>query len=102
MFWILLLRRVSFNFCSLLAVETEANTCRIATGTIEPGGWTTRELLQVLQGLAEAGVKIIGSDIVEFSPVYDNKAETTALLVVEIVYELLQWMIKVPVAPKGV
>lgn len=70
-----------------------------ATGTIEPGGWTTRELLLILQGLANAGVKIIGADIVELTPVYDNKAETSALLVVELVYELLQWMVSVPVQP---
>ncbi|KAL3473272.1 arginase family protein [Aspergillus californicus] len=68
-----------------------------ATGTIEPGGWTTRELLRILYGLSQAGLPIIGADVVEFAPVYDNKAETTALTVTQIVYELLQWMIHVPV-----
>lgn len=68
-----------------------------ATGTIEPGGWTTRELLQILQGLSEAGIRIIGSDVVEFSPAYDNNAEITAIAVTQIIYEVLQWMIKVPV-----
>lgn len=29
-----------------------------ATGTIEPGGWTTRELLHILNGLSRAGVKL--------------------------------------------
>ncbi|PYH84693.1 Arginase/deacetylase [Aspergillus uvarum CBS 121591] len=68
-----------------------------ATGTTEPGGWTTRELLQILNGLSHADIKIIGADIVEFAPAYDNRAETTGLAVVQIAYELLQWMIRVPV-----
>ncbi|KAE8360383.1 arginase family protein [Aspergillus caelatus] len=67
------------------------------TGTIEPGGWTTRELLQILSGLSKANLPIVGADIVEFAPVYDNKAETTALTVTQLAYELLQWMIRVPV-----
>lgn len=69
-----------------------------ATGTIEPGGWTTRELLQIIDGLSKAGIKIVGSDVVEFTPVYDNSAETTAIAVTEIIYEVLQWMIRVPVS----
>ncbi|KAA8564894.1 hypothetical protein EYC84_010664 [Monilinia fructicola] len=69
-----------------------------ATGTIEPGGWTTRELLQIIGGLSKAGLKIIGSDVVEFTPVYDNKAETTAIAIGEIIYEILQWMVHVPVS----
>jgi agmatinase len=69
-----------------------------ATGTIEPGGWTTRELLRIIDGLSKAGVKIVGTDVVEFTPVYDNSAETTAIAVTEIIYEVLQWMIRVPVS----
>lgn len=68
-----------------------------ATGTIEPGGWTTREVLQIINGLAMADVKIVGADVVEFSPVYDDAAERTAIAVSQIVYEVLQWMIRVPV-----
>ncbi|KAE9375238.1 Arginase/deacetylase [Stipitochalara longipes BDJ] len=73
-----------------------------ATGTIEPGGWTTRELLAIINGLADAGLKIVGSDVVEFTPVYDNAAETTGIAVGQIIYEILQWMVKVPVkTPKA-
>jgi agmatinase len=68
-----------------------------ATGTIEPGGWTSRELLRILTGLSKAGLKIVGADVVEYTPVYDNSAETTAIAVTEIIYELLQWMVRVPV-----
>jgi agmatinase len=42
-------------------------------------------------------VKIIGADVVEFTPVYDNVAETTGIAVAQIVYEILQWMVHVPV-----
>jgi agmatinase len=65
---------------------------------LEVGGWTTRELVQILRGLAEAEIKIVGADVVEFSPVYDNTAGTTATAVAHLVYELLMWMVKVPVA----
>ncbi|KAH7377852.1 arginase family protein [Pyrenochaeta sp. MPI-SDFR-AT-0127] len=69
-----------------------------ATGTIEPGGWSTREMLQILAGLSDAGVRIVGADVVEFSPPYDNTAETSAIAVSQLIYEILQWMIKVPIA----
>lgn len=73
-----------------------------ATGTIEPGGWTTRELLQIINGLSDAGLKIIGSDVVEFTPIYDNAAETTGIALAQIVYEIVQWMVHVPVqSPKA-
>ncbi|RDW78954.1 uncharacterized protein DSM5745_05806 [Aspergillus mulundensis] len=68
-----------------------------ATGTLEIGGWSTREMVQVLRGLAAAGIKIVGGDVVEFSPVYDNTAGTTGMAVAHIVYELLMWMVQVPV-----
>jgi agmatinase len=42
-------------------------------------------------------MKIIGADVVEFTPVYDNSAETTAIAVTQIIYEILQWMVKTPV-----
>lgn len=67
-----------------------------ATGTIEPGGWTTREVLAILTGLSQNGVKIVAADIAEFSPIYDNASETTGLAIVQLVYEILQWMINVP------
>ena len=68
-----------------------------ATGTIEPGGWTSREMLHILHGLSKAGVKIVGADVVEFSPIYDNSAETSAIAVTQLIYEILQWMVNVPV-----
>ena len=52
----------------------------------------------MLSGLSKAGVKIVGADVVEFSPVYDNSAETSAIAVTELIYEILQWMVNVPVS----
>ncbi|CZS88235.1 probable agmatinase [Rhynchosporium graminicola] len=68
-----------------------------ATGTIEPGGWTTRELLAIIDGLSNAGLKIIGADVVEYTPIYDNAAESTGIMVGQIIFEILHWMVRVPV-----
>jgi agmatinase len=53
--------------------------------------------LKILTGLSKAGVKIVGADVVEFTPVYDNTAETSAIAVTQIIYEILQWMVRVPI-----
>lgn len=66
-----------------------------ATGTPEPGGWTTRELLTILDGLD--GVKVIGADIVEVAPIYDVRAETTSLAAAEIGRSLVTLMVQTPV-----
>jgi agmatinase len=68
-----------------------------ATGTAEVGGWTTRGLLGILDGLA--GVKVVGADVIEVSPVYDNKGETTGLAAAEVVLSLLGLMVDTPVKP---
>ena len=51
----------------------------------------------MLRALSKAGVKIIGADIAELSPVYDNTAQTTATTVAQLAFEILAWMVKVPV-----
>ena len=55
------------------------------TGTPEIAGMTTREMVNVLRGLA--GVNLISADVVEVSPAYDH-AELTSLAAATIVYEL--------------
>ena len=60
------------------------------TGTPEPGGWTTRELVRVLRGVE--GLNIVGGDLVEVSPGYDGKGEQTALAGAQVVYEILTSM----------
>jgi agmatinase len=56
------------------------------TGTPEAGGLTSRELLSMLRGLAEA--KVVGADVVEVAPAYDH-AEITAIAAAHVLYELV-------------
>jgi len=67
------------------------------TGTAEVGGWSTRELLSVLDGLV--GLKVVGADVVEVAPAYDNGGETTVLAASEVVHSLLTLMVRTPVQP---
>lgn len=63
-----------------------------ATGTPEPGGWTTRELVKVLRGVEE--LNLVGADIVEVSPGYDGQGEPTSLAAAQVAFELLTSMVK--------
>ena len=56
------------------------------TGTPEPGGLTTREVLLLLRGLS--GLPMVGADVVEVTPAYDH-AELTALAAANLAYEFL-------------
>lgn len=67
----------------------------VATGTSEVGGWTTRELLSILDGLE--GLHVIGADVVEVAPIYDNAGETTVLAAAEVAHSLLTLMVETPV-----
>ena len=61
-----------------------------ATGTLEAGGMTSRELLGILRGLA--GPNLVGADLVEVSPAYDTAAEITAVAAAKVAHELLSLM----------
>lgn len=63
-----------------------------ATGTPESGGWTTRELKRFLKGLE--GVNLVGADVVEVSPPYDNVAETTSVAAADLLVDILAGMVK--------
>ena len=56
------------------------------TGTPEPGGATSAEILAALEPLA--GLNVVGMDLVEVSPVYDT-AGITAMLAAKIVREII-------------
>ncbi|KAK8019342.1 agmatinase [Apiospora arundinis] len=62
------------------------------TGTPEPGGWTTRELIRVLRGIE--GLNLVGADVVEVSPAYQGAGEETALAAAQVVFEVLSSMVK--------
>ena len=64
-------------------------------GTPEIGGWTTRELFQILRGLE--GLNVVGADIVEVAPVYDTQAELTGLAAAGVVEALIELMVKTAV-----
>lgn len=61
------------------------------TGTPEPGGLTSRELLDCLRRLARQ-LPVLGADVVEVSPPYDSRGEQTAYLANRVVLELLNGM----------
>lgn len=62
------------------------------TGTPEPGGWTTRELIRVLRGIDS--LNLVGADIVEVAPMYDGNGEATALAAAQVGFEILTSMVK--------
>lgn len=56
-----------------------------ATGTAEPGG-------TILDG--PSGLEVIGADVVEVAPIYDNPGEVIALAAAEVVRSLIQLMVE--------
>lgn len=62
------------------------------TGTPEPGGWTTRELVRILRGVE--GLNVVGADVVEVAPAYQGRGEETALAAAQAVYEIVSSIVK--------
>lgn len=56
------------------------------TGTVEPGGLTTWQALEIVRGCA--GLNLVGCDLVEVSPPYDPSGNT-ALIGANLLYEML-------------
>ena len=63
------------------------------TGTPEVAGMTTREILNVLRGLA--GSQLVSADVVEVAPAYDH-AELTSTAAATIFYELINIIARNP------
>lgn len=61
------------------------------TGTVEVGGLLTRELISIIRQLD--GLPLIGADVVEVSPAYDQ-SDITSTAASQIVYELITNMVK--------
>jgi agmatinase len=57
------------------------------TGTPEPGGWTSREVIRIIRGLEP--LNVVGADIVEVAPVYDGVGEQTSLVAAQVGFEIL-------------
>ena len=56
------------------------------TGTPQVGGFSSAQIMELVRGLR--GLKIVGCDLVEVSPPYDN-GSITSLLAANLLYELL-------------
>jgi agmatinase len=89
-----ILKRVGTDKPVYLSIDIDVIDPGLApgTGTPEPGGWTTRELIRILRGIE--GMNVVGADVVEVSPAYDGAAETTGLAAAQIVYEVLTSMVR--------
>jgi agmatinase len=61
------------------------------TGTPEPGGMSSREMLTCLSGLS--GLEVISGDVVEVNPSYDH-AQITAQLGATLAYEIVSLITK--------
>jgi agmatinase len=60
------------------------------TGTPEPGGLSSRQLLDTVRRLAR-DLTVLGADVVEVAPAYDH-AEITTYLANRVVLEILNGM----------
>lgn len=67
------------------------------TGTPEAGGLTSRELLEILRGLA--GANLVGADVVEVAPAYDH-AEITSVAASHVAYDLVSLLTLATPAPE--
>lgn len=87
-----ILERVPKDAPTYISVDIDVIDPGLApgTGTPEPGGWQSRELIKIIRGIQE--LNIVGADLVEVSPAYDH-AEVTALAGAQIVYELITNMV---------
>ncbi|RAL23370.1 agmatinase [Thermoflavimicrobium daqui] len=63
------------------------------TGTQEPGGIDTKELLASIHAIARSDIKVVGADIVEVAPAYDP-TEQTAVVAAKLIREMLLGFIK--------
>ncbi|PXW92071.1 agmatinase [Streptohalobacillus salinus] len=63
------------------------------TGTQEIGGITSKELLDAIHAIAASDVNVVGCDLVEVSPPYDN-SDQTAIAASKYIREMLLGFIK--------
>jgi agmatinase len=68
-------------------------SCAPGTGTAEPGGITSGELLAAIHAIAASDVNVIGADLVEVAPVYDP-TEQTPIVASKCIREMLLGFVK--------
>ncbi|KEZ49354.1 agmatinase [Metabacillus indicus] len=66
------------------------------TGTVDAGGITSKELLASIHAIAGSDIHVVGADLVEVAPIYDN-SEQTANTASKLLREMiLGWVQKRP------
>ncbi|SFI68825.1 agmatinase [Thermoflavimicrobium dichotomicum] len=63
------------------------------TGTQEPGGIDTKEMLAAIHAIARSEVRVVGADVVEVAPAYDP-TEQTAVVAAKLIREILLGWVK--------
>jgi agmatinase len=89
-----IMSRVGIEMPVYLSIDIDVIDPGLApgTGTPEPGGWSTRELIRILRGIER--LNVVGADVVEVSPAYDGATEATALAAAQVGFEILSSMVK--------
>ncbi|KPC75799.1 agmatinase [Thermoactinomyces vulgaris] len=63
------------------------------TGTPEPGGITSKEMLAAIHAIARSEVNVVGADLVEVAPAYDH-SEQTPVVAAKLIREMLLGFVK--------
>jgi agmatinase len=63
------------------------------TGTPEPGGITSKEMLEAIHLIARSGANVVGADLVEVAPAYDH-SEQTPIVAAKLIREMLLGFMK--------
>ncbi|KAL8699403.1 MAG: hypothetical protein Q9224_001429 [Gallowayella concinna] len=86
-----IVKRIGLNTPTYLSIDIDVIDPGLyqcpGTGTPEPGGWTSRELIKIIRGLED--LNVVGADIVEVAPAYDGTGEQTALTAAQLGFEIL-------------
>ncbi|KAG2171513.1 hypothetical protein INT43_008239 [Umbelopsis isabellina] len=62
------------------------------TGTLESGGFMVREMRRIIRSLRD--YHLVGADVVEVCPPYDNPAQITSITAADLLYEIISMMVK--------
>jgi agmatinase len=63
------------------------------TGTQEAGGISSKELIESIMAIAQSDVQVVGADVVEVLPAYDQ-ADSTAIVASKLIREILLGWVK--------
>ncbi|KAL8953572.1 MAG: hypothetical protein Q9222_000567 [Ikaeria aurantiellina] len=96
-----ILQRIGENTPTYLSIDIDVIDPGLCpgTGTPEPGGWTSRELIRIIRGLES--LNVVGADIVEVAPAYDGAGEQTALTAAQLGFEILTSWVGREMSQKG-